>query len=427
MTAAALYIMQHLAYQKYLCVLTEDQQFLQFKEWREDMSSKHPQFLYWSRVLELQLIVFQLIRAFRNAYFSLYLHSLSLLVPWMFVLDHIHYARWLSVHLRDMRILQVKHPNVYQHFEQGQFLVHKTNHEFSAIALDHAHKQVYASVKGDGGAVGLTENPGALRRWMVAGPEVTRMIDEFERSFPSTDSETNTHHEQVPSVQSAFATSVTRLLSGFEEVGNPFEDQSVDLLVLDTKDIVSTEVADTVKNITQIGKWKYGEFVKEILQEKHKAVTERLTKNKLPLFGTPVQKPTKQTGRLSALKNDCALFSRLCIACQCRDGDLEGFFEQENQPSLPSLSQMGGMGQGQKVDLVKCLEILQEGDLDAPAVDAILDGAILVQIFSIGTATTFQILSTGTATTWQHICALCCESTALCNKGRYRVGCIPEG
>ena len=192
-------------------------------------------------------------------------------------------------------------------------------------------------------------------------------------------------------MQSAFATNVTGLLSAFEELGNPFEDQSADLLVLDMKDIVSTEVADTVKNITQIGKWKYGEFVKERLQEKHNAVTERLTKHKLPLFGTPVQKPTKQTGRLSALKNDCALFSRLYIACQCRDGDLEGFFEHENQPWPPSLSQMGEMRQGQKADLVKCLEILQEGKLDAPAVDAkILYGAVLVQMLSIGTATTFQ-------------------------------------
>ena len=112
-TAAALYIMRHLAYQKYLRALTEDQQPFQFKEWKEDMSSKHPQFLYWSRVLQLQLIVFQLVRAFRNADFSLYLHSLSQPIPWMFSLDHINYARWLSVHLRDMRALQVKHPDVY--------------------------------------------------------------------------------------------------------------------------------------------------------------------------------------------------------------------------------------------------------------------------------------------------------------------------
>ena len=35
-------------------------------------------------------------------------------------------------------------------------------------------------VKGSGGAIGLTGNPGALRRWMVAGPEIATMITEFE-------------------------------------------------------------------------------------------------------------------------------------------------------------------------------------------------------------------------------------------------------
>ena len=243
----------------------------------------------------------------------------------MVSLDHINYARWLSVHLRGMRALQVKNSDVYRHFRQGQFVVHKTKHAFSAIALDHAHEQINASVKGDGGDVGLTENPGALRRWMVAVPEVARMIDEFERSLPPTNGKANAHHEQVPSVQNAFATDVTAFSSAVEEVGNPFEDEGADLFVLDTKDIVSTEVVDTVKNITHIGEWQYDEFVKERLQEKCKAVTEPLTKNKLPLFGTPVQKLTKQTGCFSALKNNCALFSRLYIACQCREDDLEGF------------------------------------------------------------------------------------------------------
>ena len=42
------------------------------------------------------------------------------------------------------------------------------------LALDQAHVQNNALVKSDGGAVCLTENRGALRRWMVAGPEMSR-------------------------------------------------------------------------------------------------------------------------------------------------------------------------------------------------------------------------------------------------------------
>ena len=48
------------------------------------------------------------------------------------------------------------------------------------MAIDQAHKQNNALVKGDGGAVGLTENPKALLRWMVAGPETARVIQQFE-------------------------------------------------------------------------------------------------------------------------------------------------------------------------------------------------------------------------------------------------------
>ena len=62
-------------------------------------------------------------------------------------------------------------------------MVKKTAHRFSAIAIDQGHEQNNAAVKDDGGAVGLTENPAALRRWMVSGPEMARVIGEFEVSM----------------------------------------------------------------------------------------------------------------------------------------------------------------------------------------------------------------------------------------------------
>ena len=74
------------------------------------------------------------------------------------------------------------HPNVYAEFVKGNFTVRKSKRAFSANAIDHAHEQNNASVKGDGGAVGLTENPSALRRWMVSGPKMARLIGEFESS-----------------------------------------------------------------------------------------------------------------------------------------------------------------------------------------------------------------------------------------------------
>ena len=101
----------------------------------------------------------------------MYLYALTELVPWFHALDHTNYARLIPVHLRDMAELSTKHPEVAREFNEGHFTVQKTsNRVFSAIAIDHAHEQNNALIKGDGGAVGLTDNPRALRHWMVAGP-----------------------------------------------------------------------------------------------------------------------------------------------------------------------------------------------------------------------------------------------------------------
>ena len=51
----------------------------------------------------------------------------------MFALDHVNYARLLSVHVRDMATLHKSHPNVYQKFTSRAFAVQKSKNAFSAI------------------------------------------------------------------------------------------------------------------------------------------------------------------------------------------------------------------------------------------------------------------------------------------------------
>ena len=68
------------------------------------------------------------------------------------------------MHLRDMNSLKVLHPDVNSEFNSGEFTIKKTTRAFSGLAIDQAHEQNNAIVKGDGGAVGLTENPSALKR-----------------------------------------------------------------------------------------------------------------------------------------------------------------------------------------------------------------------------------------------------------------------
>ena len=82
--------------------------------------------------------------------------------------------------------------------------------------------------------------------------------------------------------------------------------------------------------------------------------------------------------------------SGLYIACQSREGNLQEFFKHENHPWPPSLAQASRLREGQKSDLVKCMEKTSTPTAESPEVDvAILDGAVVVQMASPRTARTF--------------------------------------
>ena len=119
-----------------------------------------------------------------------------------------------------------------------------------------------------------------------------------------------------------------------EEMGNPFLDK--DMLVLDTRDILDPSVGETVLKAEKLGEKQYHTFVEERLSKCMKPITDVIHKNKLVLLShPPLKPPSKQKMQVTALKNDCNLFSRLYISCQTRSGDLETFFMHENQAAPP--------------------------------------------------------------------------------------------
>ncbi len=101
--------------------------------------------------------------------------------------------------------------------------------------------------------------------------------------------------------------------------------------MLDSREIMHEEVSETVSHIEVIGKSQYQEYVKERLDDRSKLVSDTITRNKLALFSRPpVSEVSKVKSQVAALKSDCVLFTRLYIACQSRDGNLEDFFKHEN-------------------------------------------------------------------------------------------------
>ena len=236
------------------------QQDLPFESWKKKMINESPTFHFWSIVLQFEILVFIFIRAHRQKIFDLFVEGLEALVPWFFALDHTNYARWIPIHLRDMKAL----PTHAKDQLKNCWVIPKSQKKFSSMPIDQAHEQNNEFVKGSGGAVGLTENPSAFRRWMVAGPEKARILTEFESQFLESKEHSNQQHEQSHSTQQLFKKQVNNLY-GISSMGNPFMDDSPELLILNTRNCANDAVVSTVRTIEELGSTQYQQYVTTVI------------------------------------------------------------------------------------------------------------------------------------------------------------------
>ena len=182
----------------------------------EKKASESPMFHYWKMIFDLKVLILMFIRSERQRDFTLYVQVLNSIMKYIFAFNNYSYARWLTIHVDDLMKLELVCPNVYKEFCSGNFVVRKTITSFSVIALDQAHEQNNAIMKGVGGAVGLfsKDMDSALRRWEVAGPEVCRLLEEYERLYNITSNENKgKHHEDYTEFQKTFIKALKNYLS----------------------------------------------------------------------------------------------------------------------------------------------------------------------------------------------------------------------
>lgn len=252
--------------------------------------------------------------------------------------------------------LEQQHPELAKEFHKGNFVVHKSRREFSGLAIDQAHEQNNSVIKGDRGAIGLTEDPVALRRWLVAGPEVSRLVAGYEAMSGIKDENNDKrHHEQTLSVKISFFDRVKALSEVLQEIGNPFQEESADLLLLDTKNFADPALAEMVGTHHQRGKDQFQSSMKALENKDDCSFYHPVKKNTISFFEQALKQPGNPF-KEKVLKDDCQLFSRLLISCQNRQCDLQEFFKRENQSSPASLSDSGKLHACQKSQVAEILQ-----------------------------------------------------------------------
>ncbi|KAL8591566.1 hypothetical protein ACOMHN_055533 [Nucella lapillus] len=175
-------------------------------------------------------------------------------------------------------------------------------------------------------------------------------------------------------------------------MGNPFEEESQDVVKLDTKEIAGPAAVETVMNAKRIGQEQFEALTRECLLDRTKAVDDPIPRNKLKVFSTSTPRSqSKGQQQLASVKNDRELFARMYIGCQTRDGNLEEFFRHENQACPPALSDGGSLCTGTKSDLLTCLEEISDAKTETPVTTCIvLDGAAIIQMLKPAASKTFE-------------------------------------
>lgn len=386
-TACVLYKLRKKAYDAFK--LREGSEDITEQQWITT-SEKAPLFKYWNLTLQIELILLEFVKSIRSGDFNLYVQSLRSITPWMFALNHHNYARWLPIHIRTMINLPV---DIKSHFLAGRFSVQKTNRKFSRIGLDHNHEQLNSTIKGVGGAIGLTGSDASLKRWVVTGPEISRLLEEFETTNEELDapSSTKEHHDANKTSQKNFREDINKLVKAFNEFGNPFEDNSQDLVSIGTNIIMDKANTENLFKVESAGEQQFLDYWKDRIVDRKVPVSDTISKNKFHIFTSTKREATKVEKKLKMVKNNVALFSRLFISCQTRNGDLNTFFSHENQPTPPSLSENHTLRLPKKKSEIIQILCSDEEVHEAPEVDAkIMDGAAVINMLRPQSGKTFQ-------------------------------------
>ena len=282
-TALTLATLQQQAYQTYVnnC---EKHPLPTFKVWKS-MMLQYPTFRIWNMILDLEITILMFVRAHREGNLDLYVKVLQDLMFLFFAWDRQRYSRWLSVHVHDLLSLD---QNLFENL-QDNWTLQKTGNRFSRIPLDQVHEQHNKMIKGKGGIIGITQNPSALRRWMMSGPEIAHIIDQFESSVLGNSSESGKyrHHTETRAEQIRIQKKTNAVIQVIDDLGNPFEEMHGDLLALDTRDCTVPNVITAFDKLKEHGSTQYKNFIKNVLLSNKQSIHDRIKRNKFQLFKEP--------------------------------------------------------------------------------------------------------------------------------------------
>lgn len=178
------------------------------------------------------------------------------------------------------------------------------------------------------------------------------------------------------------------LIQAFEDLGNPFLEESGDLLDLDQSIIMPDEVVQNVRNVKTIGAKMYQEFLQKRIVTQEVAFTAPIHQCKLKLFKSALTTPQSNKSAVAIMKDQQTKVSQILLAAQSGRNISESVFKHESSAYPPSLTRKGMMHHGTKSEILQCIVPDAAGNGRPHTSAAVLDGPVLIQMLRPGNALT---------------------------------------
>ena len=206
---------------------------------------------------------------------------------------------------------------------KGSFSFAKSKRPFSRMALDQVHQQNNKIIKGQGGASNFLnmENESALIRWETCGPEVARIVSEFEELYEEESSQSHCslkHHEDNEQFRANFKKDVDTVFNAMP--CNPFEMTS--LCALNNLHPFPPLVVDNHKQVLPSGEAQGKMFINDRLLMEKVPITGKISKNNFPILKN---EPSKNR----AVNLGVSFMNKLRSAVEHRPSLADALFSEE--------------------------------------------------------------------------------------------------
>ncbi len=294
-----------------------------FQSFLKECESKSELCQYWGVFQQMALNIKHIISSDREGNFPLHVASVETSLPIFRESDSLNYLRYGSFYLETTKLMQCTHPEVFQRFMAGQFVVKDRAGCFNAVAPDMKLEQsIQRASKSKGGVVGQTRNTAVVVEWQLIFHEILLIANNLremtnERSMDHSES-ANVHHDLIGRKAEHLNNNVARLLDFVSNRGNPFIIQApgIKLHNFVTKQLADDAVATRLLQALENGDRCYKEFRKERFLEKNTKLSATFSKRNLPRLDykssaeTPVTTAVVSQKTLAAAQRDIEIVKR---------------------------------------------------------------------------------------------------------------------